>query len=98
MRNPFSSNSAPAPKYPGVRQAVDGNTAVILVEREASDAAGAYPDPIVTEIAPLTNYYPAENYHQDFFRLNPAQPYCNAVIPPKLAKLQKRFADKLASK
>lgn len=43
MRNPFSSTSAPAPKYPGVRQAVDGNTAVILVEREASDAAGAYP-------------------------------------------------------
>jgi len=60
--------------------------------------SGEFSTPIVTEIAPLTNYYPAENYHQDFFRLNPAQPYCRAVIPPKLAKLQKRFADKLASK
>jgi len=65
--------------------------------RQLNDS-GEFSDPIVTEVTPLTNYYPAENYHQDFFRLNPAQPYCNAVIPPKLAKLQKRFADKLASK
>lgn len=65
--------------------------------RQLTDS-GEFSDPIVTEVAPLTNYYPAENYHQDFFRLNPSQPYCSAVIPPKLAKLQKRFADKLASK
>lgn len=61
------------------------------------NASGEFADPIVTEILPLTNYFPAEEYHQDFFRLNPSQPYCNAVIPPKLAKLQKRFADKLAN-
>lgn len=71
-------------------------------QRESAEACirklteeGEYADPIVTEISPLTNYFPAENYHQDFYRLNPAQPYCSAVIPPKLAKLQKRFADKL---
>jgi len=52
----------------------------------------AFSDPVVTEVTMLTNYFPAENYHQDFYRLNPNQPYCNAVIPPKLAKLQKHFS------
>ncbi|TGN18906.1 peptide-methionine (S)-S-oxide reductase MsrA [Leptospira idonii] len=42
---------------------------------------------IVTEISPLPEYYPAENYHQNYFALNPGNPYCNYVIPPKLAKL-----------
>lgn len=42
---------------------------------------------IVTEIAPLTEFFPAEAYHQDFFRNNPVQPYCSAVIGPKLRKL-----------
>ncbi|HEY6168943.1 MAG TPA: peptide-methionine (S)-S-oxide reductase, partial [Verrucomicrobiae bacterium] len=45
--------------------------------------------PITTEIAPLTKFYPAEDYHQDYFRKNPNQPYCAYVISPKLQKLQK---------
>ncbi|HEY7746588.1 MAG TPA: peptide-methionine (S)-S-oxide reductase MsrA [Desulfuromonadales bacterium] len=60
-----------------------------------ADAAGLWPDPIVTEIVPFTRFYPAEGYHQDYYRLNSFQPYCRLVIDPKIAKLQKEFADKL---
>ena len=48
--------------------------------------------PVVTEIVALTKFYPAEDYHQDFFRKNPRQPYCQAVIVPKLLKLKKTGA------
>lgn len=47
--------------------------------------------PVVTEVTPVTNYYPAEEYHQDYFARNPLQPYCLATIPPKLKKLRERF-------
>lgn len=53
---------------------------------------------IVTEVAPLDRFYPAEEYHRDFYRRNPDQPYCQVVITPKLAKLRKTFADRLARK
>ena len=49
-------------------------------------------DPIVTEIAPLENYHEAEKYHHNYYALHGNQPYCQAVIPPKLAKLRARFA------
>jgi methionine-S-sulfoxide reductase len=51
--------------------------------------------PIVTEITPFTNFYPAENYHQDYFNLNGMQPYCQFVVKPKVDKLKKFFADRL---
>ena len=50
---------------------------------------------IVTEILPYTEFYPAEGYHDDYYRLNPSQPYCRAVIGPKLAKFRYRFSDRL---
>jgi peptide-methionine (S)-S-oxide reductase len=65
------------------------------VIREVSDA-GIYDAPIVTEIEPLDTFYPAEAYHQDYFARNPAQPYCQAVIAPKVSKLRKLYLDKLA--
>jgi peptide-methionine (S)-S-oxide reductase len=49
--------------------------------------------PIVTEVAPLANYWPAEEYHQDFFEKNPHQGYCLAVAAPKVAKFRKTFAE-----
>ena len=49
--------------------------------------------PIVTEVLPLANYWPAEAYHQDFFEKNPHQGYCVAVAGPKVAKFRKTFAD-----
>ncbi|MDO8248553.1 MAG: peptide-methionine (S)-S-oxide reductase MsrA [Rhodoferax sp.] len=59
--------------------------------REMSES-GVYSRPIVTEVLPLTNYWPAEDYHQDFFANNPGQGYCVAVAAPKVAKFRKTFA------
>jgi len=55
-------------------------------------ASGVYSRPLVTEVLPLTNYWPAEDYHQDFFARNPHQGYCMAVAAPKVAKFRKTFA------
>ena len=65
-------------------------------KRAIERAEKAHDDPIVTTLEPLQNYYPAEGYHQDYYRKNPLQGYCNAVIPPKLAKLMEKFVDKVA--
>lgn len=54
-----------------------------------------YDDPIVTEVSPLTTYFKAEKYHQDYFVNNKTQGYCRAVINPKVQKFKKEFADKL---
>lgn len=55
-------------------------------------ASGVYSRPIVTEVLPVANYWPAEDYHQDFFERNPGQGYCRAVAAPKVAKFRKTFA------
>lgn len=52
-------------------------------------------DPIVTEIAPLDTFYVAEDYHQNYYRSNPYQPYCQFVVAPKVAKFRKAFRDRL---
>ncbi|MEP1552790.1 MAG: peptide-methionine (S)-S-oxide reductase MsrA [Paraglaciecola sp.] len=54
-----------------------------------------WPDPIVTELTEVNNYYQAEDYHQDYFSNNPQNQYCNMVVAPKLAKFKKKFASKL---
>lgn len=59
------------------------------------DKSGAFDDPIVTEITEFKAFYPAEDYHQDFFAQNPANPYCMAVVGPKLAKFRQVFGDRL---
>ncbi len=59
------------------------------------DQSGAWDNPIVTEIAPLSNYYEAEDYHQDYYSSNPNQGYCRFVIAPKLEKFRKVFRSKL---
>jgi peptide-methionine (S)-S-oxide reductase len=60
------------------------------------DAKNLYPNPIVTELAPHDTFYPAESYHQDYYQNNRAQPYCQFVIAPKVAKFRKEYVDKLA--
>ncbi len=55
-------------------------------------AENAFGRPVVTELLPLANYWPAEDYHQDFFERNPHQGYCMAVAAPKVAKFRKTFA------
>lgn len=64
----------------------------ILREFAESKVWGA---PIVTELVPLDKFYPAEEYHQDYFSKNPDQPYCQAVVAPKVGKLRKQFFQKL---
>ncbi len=54
-----------------------------------------WPDPIVTEVVPLVAFYPAEEYHRDYYRRNPAQGYCRVVIAPKVAKVRKEYFDRL---
>ena len=61
------------------------------------NAAQIWNHPIVTEVVPLEKFYQAEDYHQGYFQANPRQPYCQAVINPKLAKFRKQFASKLRS-
>jgi peptide-methionine (S)-S-oxide reductase len=57
--------------------------------------ARAFPAPIVTEVTAAAPFWPAENYHQEYFANNPRQPYCQAVVGPKLAKFRSKFGDRL---
>ena len=50
-----------------------------------------HPDPIVTEVKKLEKFYPAEDYHKDYFEKNPGKAYCQIVIAPKIAKIKKKF-------
>jgi len=64
----------------------------IIAELEAE---GAFDDPIVTEVTALDAYWPGEGYHQDYYRNNPGQGYCQVVIAPKLAKFRARYSARL---
>jgi peptide-methionine (S)-S-oxide reductase len=57
--------------------------------------AGIWDAPLVTEVVPLRNFYRAEDYHQGYFRNNPSQGYCQAVVAPKVARLRQKFASRL---
>lgn len=59
-------------------------------------ATKTWKDPVVTEVAPLEKFWPAEDYHGNYFALNPQNPYCSVVIAPKVAKARKHFLEKLA--
>jgi peptide-methionine (S)-S-oxide reductase len=57
--------------------------------------AGTFDAPIVTEVTPFTAFYEAEGYHQGYFRRNPSQPYCRAMVAPKVAKLRQHYLSRL---
>ena len=59
------------------------------------EEAGVWDDPIVTEVTPVGEFYVAEDYHQEYFRRNAYQPYCQVVIAPKVAKFRKQHLDRL---
>jgi len=59
------------------------------------EAEHVFDDPIVTKLEPLQAFYPAEEYHQEYYRRNANQPYCRAVIAPKVAKLRSKYLEKL---
>ena len=64
----------------------------VIAELEAEKV---WDDPIVTQVTPFEKFYPAEEYHRDYYRRNPDQGYCRAVIAPKVAKVRKLYLDKL---
>lgn len=64
---------------------------------DSIDAESIWGRPIVTEVSPLEAYYPAEDYHQEYYENNPGQPYCQAVIRPKIEKFEKTFKEKRKS-
>jgi peptide-methionine (S)-S-oxide reductase len=61
------------------------------------DAEGLWSRPIVTEVRAAGPFYPAENYHQDYFRTNPNQPYCAYIVAPKVKKFREKFAHRRAT-
>jgi peptide-methionine (S)-S-oxide reductase len=63
--------------------------------KQKLDESGAFDAPVVTEITPFEVFYPAEDYHQEYFAANPRADYCRAVIAPKMKKFRRVFADKL---
>jgi len=68
------------------------------VAKEVIDSVGngkVWDAPIVTEVVPAVTFYPAEDYHQEFFRRNPHQGYCMAVVSPKVSKFRQKFAARL---
>ena len=71
--------------------------AAALRVMERLTSASVFDRPIVTELAPLGPFFPAEAYHQEYYRRNPAQAYCQAWIAPKVAKLRSKYAERLKS-
>ncbi len=73
---------------PAQKQAVEEFIQKMEVEKR-------WPDKVVTEVTPFSVFYPAEAYHWDYFAMHPNQPYCRAVISPKVVKFRRHFADRL---
>ncbi|HMJ58159.1 MAG TPA: peptide-methionine (S)-S-oxide reductase MsrA [Gemmatimonadales bacterium] len=78
--------------YHAAEQEAEAERAIKDLERER-----VWDDPIVTEVVPLDTFYAAENDHQDYYARNANQPYCRAVIAPKVAKLRSKYLAKLKS-
>ena len=65
----------------------------VAAEKSKAEAQKHFRQPIVTEIVPLKQFYPAEDYHQEYYRANPNQPYCRMVIRPKVEKFEKKLKE-----
>lgn len=68
-----------------------GDAQKSAAEKAKQDAQKDWPNPVVTEIVPLKKFYPAEDYHQNYFRSNPTRGYCAAVVRPKVEKMEKKL-------
>jgi peptide-methionine (S)-S-oxide reductase len=79
--------------YHSPAQKAEAEQMIATLERE-----NVYDSAIVTQVVPLEKFYPAEEYHRDYYRRNPNQGYCRAVIAPKVSKLRKQWEDKLVSR
>lgn len=101
IHDPTTLNRQGADKGTQYRSAVffhdDAQHETAQSVKQALNDKGAFMNPIVTEISPASEMYVAENYHQDYYTNNQGNPYCQAVIPPKIEKLKKVFGDRLKS-
>ena len=79
----------------GVYYQNDEEKQTALEVKKQVEMSGAYKKPIVTEIVPFANFYPAEDYHKDYYENNRYQPYCQFVIDPKVQKLLKEYRNEL---
>jgi peptide-methionine (S)-S-oxide reductase len=97
--DPTTLNRQGADVGPQYRSAIfylsEQQAQLALQMKQHLDQSGIYPAPIVTEITPFSNFYLAENYHQNYYAQHGGLPYCQFVVRPKVEKLQKLFADKL---
>lgn len=82
----------------GVYYQNDEEKQTALAVKEEVEKSGSYKKPIVTEIVPFTNFYPAEDYHKDYYERNRSQSYCQFVIDPKVQKLLKEYRNELKVK
>lgn len=96
FHDPTTPNRQGADVGPQYRSAIfthsDDQTRVAKEVIAELNVANVFGKPIVTEVTPAGTFYPAEDYHQGFYRNNPGQPYCAAVAGPKVAKLRKHYA------
>ncbi len=82
--------------YSGQQRADDEEQRQLAeASRSETDISDLWPDPIITEISPAEAFYGAEDYHQNYYRQNPNQPYCSMVIDPKVQKFRKNFQERL---
>jgi peptide-methionine (S)-S-oxide reductase len=99
IHDPTTLNRQGADVGPQYRSAIfyhsDEQKAVAEQVMQELDTAGIWDAPIVTEIAAFAIFYEAEDYHQEYYRRNPGQAYCQVVIAPKVAKFRRRYLDKL---
>ena len=97
--DPTTSNQQGNDRGPQYRSAIFTHSDEQKQQAEAVIAeladAGTFAAPIVTEVTPFSNFYPAEDYHQNYVQSNPGNPYCTFVAGPKVAKLREKFADRL---
>jgi len=98
IHDPTTLNRQGADKGTQYRSIIlyENNDQMIAVNTiiEKLNASGAWNDPIVTEVVPLEKFYPAEDYHQNYFNKDPQQSYCQIVIAPKIEKFNKVFNKK----
>jgi peptide-methionine (S)-S-oxide reductase len=79
----------------GIYYHTDEQKQIALASKAALEHSGTYKNLVVTEIAPFTNFYAAEDYHQDYYDSNRRVPYCRAVIDPKVQKLLQAYGNKV---
>ncbi len=97
IHDPTTLNAQGADKGTQYRSVIyyGDETQKAVAEASIAEAAAQWSDPIVTELSPAPEFYPAEDYHQNYYDTHPTQRYCHVVIAPKIEKFMKKFADKI---